>query len=143
MNWGNRLVVVFIVFGAFIGYMVYRSVTTKIDMVTKDYYNEELKYQHVIDATNNANQLEKDILVSVTGREVVIQMPMEKNIRGNILFYCPSDAKNDVRKELSTGMNGSQAFDIALFNEGQYEVKIDWEVEGKKYFSSAAMTVKR
>jgi len=49
MNWGNKLVLVFIVFGAFIGYLVYQAVNTKYDLVSKDYYKDELRYQEKID----------------------------------------------------------------------------------------------
>jgi hypothetical protein len=58
MNWGNKLVVVFIAFALFMGYMVYRALSTKYDLVSKDYYKDELRYQERIDGVKNAVALD-------------------------------------------------------------------------------------
>ena len=42
MNWGNRLVIVFLVFGAGMGFLVYRSIKTNYELVETDYYKHEL-----------------------------------------------------------------------------------------------------
>ncbi|OYZ47929.1 MAG: hypothetical protein B7Y19_07425, partial [Sphingobacteriales bacterium 24-40-4] len=58
MNWGNKLVVVFVAFALFMGYMVYRALSTKYDLVSKDYYKDELRYQERIDGVKNAVALD-------------------------------------------------------------------------------------
>ena len=40
MNWGNKLMLVFIVFALLIGTLVYKSINTKYDLVSKDYYKD-------------------------------------------------------------------------------------------------------
>lgn len=57
MNWGNKLLVTFIVFGAGMGVLVYKSMNTTYELVEKDYYKKELRYQEVIDGSNRANAL--------------------------------------------------------------------------------------
>lgn len=61
MNWGNRLVIVFLVFGAGMGYLVYRSMNTDFELVESDYYKQELRYQNVIDEHNSANALSASV----------------------------------------------------------------------------------
>ena len=54
MNWGRSLILVFIVFAAFMGYLVYRASGTHFDLVSKEYYKDELRYQDKIDGFRNA-----------------------------------------------------------------------------------------
>ena len=53
MNWGNKLLITFLVFGAGISFLVYRSMHTNFELVEKDYYKSELRYQEIIDGTNH------------------------------------------------------------------------------------------
>lgn len=96
MNWGNKLLLTFIVFGAGMTYLVYRSVSTNYELVEKDYYNQELRYQQVIDGTNLANQLSSSVKIEQTDSGISLKLPHEmknKEISGEILFYCAYDQK--------------------------------------------------
>ena len=53
MNWGHKLMIVFIAFAAMMSYLAYRAFKTEFELVDKDYYKNELKYQEVIDGTNS------------------------------------------------------------------------------------------
>ena len=56
-NWGTGIVLSFVAFIIFILYFVYLASTDNKadhDLVTKEYYKEELNYQKEIDAGNNA-----------------------------------------------------------------------------------------
>ena len=62
INWGTGIVLAFIGFIAFIMYFVISMNINKDyqhDLVTDDYYKEELEYQNDIDKEENANNLEK------------------------------------------------------------------------------------
>ena len=56
MNWGNKLLIL-LLFLERMFYLVYRSVNTNFELVEKDYYKSEFRYQQVIDGTNRANSL--------------------------------------------------------------------------------------
>ena len=45
MNWGNRIILVFVCFIAFILSMVTRAFQQDFDLVAEDYYAQELNYQ--------------------------------------------------------------------------------------------------
>jgi hypothetical protein len=94
MSWGNKLLVAFLVFGAMIGYLVFRAVNTNFEMVEKDYYKKELRYQTVIDGNNLANTLASPIQITETTDEIIVQIPGDidsNRISGNIIFYCAYD----------------------------------------------------
>ncbi|MFZ8343681.1 FixH family protein, partial [Staphylococcus aureus] len=54
MNWGYKLLLAFISFALIIGILVYKSINTKYDLVSTEYYKDELRYQDKIDGSGNA-----------------------------------------------------------------------------------------
>jgi FixH len=144
MNWGNKLLLTFIVFGTGMMYLVYRSVNTNYELVEKDYYKSELRYQQVIDGTNLFNQLGTDLKIVQTAGGIMLELPQEmkqKNISGEILFYCAYDQQKDKKFPLQPDENGIQGFQPAAISPGSYTVKINWSTEGKDYFSEKSLTV--
>ena len=57
MNWGYKILLVYVVFVAGIMFLVFKSSSQKMDLVTTDYYAKELKYQQKIDAMNKVQKL--------------------------------------------------------------------------------------
>ncbi len=144
MNWGNKLFLTFIVFGASMMYLVYRSVNTNYELVEKDYYKSELRYQQVIDGTNRVNQLSSAVKIEQTNAGITLELPQEmkeKDIFGDVLFYCAYDQKKDKKFSLQPDTNGVQAFPPTAISPGSYTVKITWSSEGKNYFSEKNLTV--
>lgn len=145
MNWGNKLLLTFIVFASGMGYLIYRSVNTNFELVEKDYYKNELRYQEVIDATNSANALSSQVLLEQTKQgHIILQLPGEmkdKPIAGDVWFYCAYNSGKDKKFELRTDSNGIQSFDTNAINPGNYTVRINWNSDGKKYFTERRLTV--
>src|SRR5205809_3782593 len=79
LNWGHKLILGFLVFAGMMIYLVYQSMDTRYDLVSKEYYNDELKYQQVIDGTNRANGLSSQVTVAQTGNDIIIRLPGEMN----------------------------------------------------------------
>ena len=144
MNFGNKLLVVFAVFAGLMGYMTYRCFSVPVDLVSKDYYKDEIAYQQVIDGTKNANALAGKTTIVQLPSFVDIQLPAEmKNqfVKGTILFYCPSNVANDRHFELSTNGDAHQQLDIKKINKGNYTVKIDWNSNKTHYYSEQTVTI--
>jgi|CXWL01.1.fsa_nt_gi hypothetical protein len=144
MNWGNKLLLTFIVFGAGITYLVYRSVTTNYELVEKDYYKSELSYQQVIDGTNRVNALTSPVKIQQTEDSILLQLPEEmknKNISGNVWFYCAHNAASDKKFELNPAADATQLFSKESLRPGNYTVKISWNDDGKNYYSENSLTV--
>lgn len=144
MNWGNKLLLVFVVFGGGISYMVYRCMETPVDLVSEHYYKDELAYQQVIDGTHQANALSARVALTLTAQGIRIQLPpemREKQVRGTIEFYCPADASRDRSLPLSIGRDGQQDLTIADLKPGHYTVKIAWNTGGIGYFAEQPLIV--
>ena len=144
MNWGNKLLIVFALFAGMMSYMVYRCFNVPVDLVSNEYYKDEIAYQQVIDGTKNANALSTKISIQESQSSISIQLPQEmrsKLIKGKILFYCPSNLENDKKIELSTDLNGKQDIDLKKITKGNYTVKIDWTDNNKLYHTEQPVTI--
>ncbi|MES1215437.1 MAG: FixH family protein [Bacteroidota bacterium] len=144
MNWGYKLMVTFIVFAGMMGYLVYRAFGTNFELVGKDYYKDELRYQQVIDGSDRANLLKTSVEIKQSSDKIILQMPEEmkdKNISGTVLFYCAYDSKKDKNFILTLNNEGTQAFSSGEVTPGTYIVKLNWDSDGKNYYAERKLTV--
>jgi hypothetical protein len=144
MNWGHKLTLVFVVFASGISYLVYRSMNVDTQLVTKDYYKDELRYQQIIDGKNTANSLSSRVAIRLRDKTVSVQMPAEmkdQNVSGSIWFYCASDANKDRHIAIQLDKHAAQEINKAIFQPGVYTVKFDWSSRNKNYYSEETMTI--
>lgn len=115
---------------------MYKATSQKFDLVTNDYYEQELKYQSIIDQSANTARLSTPLTISHTVAELKIGFPAEmKDKKKEIDFYLyyPADAKRDFRKSMNISENEfRQVLPAAM--KGMYELKLSWEVDGVKYY---------
>lgn len=144
MNWGNRLLLVFIVFGVGMCYLVYRSMSTNYEMVESDYYKQELRYQQVIDAHQKANALSSAVKATADAGEIKLQFPDEmknKVLSGEVHFYCGYDSQKDRHISLKTDSTGEQLIPAGKIAPGTYTLKIKWNAESVDYYSEIPLSV--
>ena len=144
MNWGHKIIIVFVLFAAGILTLVIKSINTKVDMVTNDYYAEELKYQQVIDGREQAALLSAPVKIGQTNSKIVVTFPPEMQghrLTGQVLFYRASDSRQDVTVPLHTDLDGLVMISKQHFQKGSYQVKLQWEAAGKKYFQEDNISV--
>lgn len=146
MNWGNKILIVLILFVSGIGYMVYTCVKQKdIELVTKSYYEEEIKYQNVIDKENNYRSLPiKPTIQSEVDNMVVVdfsELDTHNNIRGSIYFFRPSQSELDFKKEIHLDNTGKQLIDNSSIKKGKWLVKMDWTDGEKDYYNEQTIFI--
>ena len=131
MNWGRSLILVFIVFAAFMGYLVYRASGTHFDLVSKEYYKDELRYQDKIDGFRNAAAMEAvQLRVDSTGI-LQIRFPEQmkgKPVQGSLWLYCKTDAGKDLHIPLAEDTTGMRVINLSGKASGKYQAKLHWEV---------------
>lgn len=136
ISWGHKIFFAYTTFAAGILFLAYKASQQDFDLVTDNYYAEELKYQDVIDQKGNVSLLSEPPKISHSVNSVSIQLPNEfaaKNVEGEIYLYCPSDAAKDVRQRFSTG-DGVYRLNLNKDLSGAYELKLSWQANGKKYY---------
>ena len=136
MSWGYKIMFVYIAFVAGIGFLIFKASNQEFDLVTKDYYEQELKYQQVIDQSANASRLSMPLNIEKKEAELKISFPDEmKNKKKLVDFYLyyAADAKRDFRRSFELKENElAQALPVGM--KGMYELKLTWETEGVKYY---------
>jgi hypothetical protein len=144
MNWGYKLLLVFAAFGGMISYMVYRCVQTPVNLVSAEYYRDELVYQDVIDGRKKADALSGKVELKQEGSYISIRFPQEirgSKSDGTIRFYCPSDATKDWKVALSLNPDGTQLVSTKTISPGHYVVKISWETNHSRFYTEEPFIV--
>jgi hypothetical protein len=144
ISWGTKLTIVFVLFAASMSYMVYQCVQTPVNLVSNQYYNDEIAYQQVIDGTNNANTLSTHVTLQQQGNAFVVQLPAQLKsqvIKGYILFYCSSSAVNDKKFALQQGQSTQQVIQTGKIMPGRYIVKTDWWANNIHYHNEQPVTI--
>ena len=136
MNWGHKIIVVFVVFVAGMLFLVYKSSRQNTELVTEDYYAKELVYQQKIDEAKRAAALSAPVKINLINHELVIHFPKDfdaKKITGNVTLYCPSDEKKDLRQSFIV-TDSAVSMKAPANYHGLHYVKINWEAGGVKYY---------
>jgi len=144
LNWGHKLTIVFIAFAAFIFFLIYKTTQSHFDLVSKDYYKDELAYQQVIDGTNLANKLSRGIQVQQQNDQISIQFPQEmkqKKAEGTIFFYCSADSGKDKKINIQLSEEAVQIIPAKDILPGKYVLKINWKTDNQNYYNEQPVTI--
>ncbi len=143
INWGARVALLYIGFVALIITLVYRSMNEDFDLVTKDYYGEEIRYQEVIDAGKNQAALSAPVGFSQAGDEVEVHFPQEfigKEMKGSVQFYAAVNAQWDKTFELHI-QDARATVSVAGMQPATYTLKLKWEEGETPYYQETKFTI--
>ncbi len=142
-NWGTKLIVVYSSFVIFMLGMVTLCLRQHFDLVTPDYYAQELKYQSVIDGQQNSNRLQKSVLIEQNTSGVSVHFPQELSRidSGVIQFYRPDNQIHDFEKLVMGGLD--YAISSTDFVYGLYKVKLIYSSGGLNYFDEQSLFIKK
>ncbi|MEO1051894.1 MAG: FixH family protein [Bacteroidota bacterium] len=146
MNWGTRIVFVFIAFAAIIISMVVISMKQDINLVAEDYYAQEIQYQDQINRMTNNEQLEvkPTLAYDQTTAQAKLVFPVDLISgwkSGEVHFFRPSDASLDTRHKIALDDEGKQVFDLAEFRTGLWKAKITWQSGDKAYYEEITLVI--
>jgi len=117
--------------------LVYCSVKQKIPMVSRNYYEQELKYQDKLNAMNNTSGYDSLFRVRVNAGHIILQLPSALSTSlqdGTAYFYCPSKEALDHKEALHASADGQYTFDRKALQAKRYILKISFTAAGKAYY---------
>ena len=133
-NWGTKLTLFIILFMLLILSFVYRSFQRDVNLVEKDYYPKGLQYQQRIDEMKNARMFQHQVNVKQKAGKLIVYLPSIHPDTGNILFFRPSDKKEDIQRVMPHDSLYQMQFDGKNFKKGHYVLKVYWEESGNKFY---------
>ncbi|ROL59344.1 hypothetical protein D9V86_10775 [Bacteroidetes/Chlorobi group bacterium ChocPot_Mid] len=143
-NWGWGIAVFYSAFVLFLIGNVVFSFFQRTDLVTENYYNDELAYQQTIHKAERAKRLEGNLNIVQGASTIAIQFPEEvkgKKIEGSVLLYRPSDASADRKIRLNVNDNNFQVIDSRQLAKGLWVMKIDWFDGDSTYYNEEKITI--
>lgn len=139
MNWGNKIVIVFVSFVILIITMVVISMKQDIYMVEEDYYKEEIAYEGKMNEIRNGQEWPGRVFVKQEGSVLALGFEGAEKVEGNVHFFRASNANLDFLIPIAEEVN----IPVEKFKVGSWKVSFRWEAEGKKYFKEEQIFIQR
>lgn len=136
MNWGKSIVLVFVLFAAFIGILVTVCLRQDISLVSKDYYKDELEYGRQMQKEINTEQLINRPVIELTRDQMlkVYFSDFGKMENGELILYSPGDITQDRKFPLVKNNDAMQLIPTTSFRKGKYKASMTWTVAGKEFY---------
>ena len=147
INWGTAIVIAFAIFITFILYFVFSvQSNSKYDneLVVEEYYKHDAKFGDEMARVQNAQDLPQKPVITNTSEGITIVFPavfIEKEIKGKVSFYRPSDKKFDFEVPISLSNSSLNVTKEKLLG-GRWDINMEWQYEGKEYLTKEVIYIK-
>ena len=143
MHFGKKITILYLSFVALIVTMVVMCFGQKVELVSDDYYAQELQFQDKITAVNNEKALVGSINHFVDSKAITLTLDsnlLNSNIQGTITFFRPSDSSKDLKVKMNF-INGEQVIDNTALIHGAYKLQLNWVSNKKDYFKEEVIFI--
>ncbi len=142
MNWGKSIVLAFVLFAAFIATLVIICARESVDLVTKDYYHQELQYQKQIDRIDQTATLASKPFIGIEHGMVKVEYADFQKVEDGVLeLFRPSDPLLDKTFALNSSDNSVQFFSTEGMQKGMYRARMKWTMKGEEFFIEQLITL--
>ncbi|TNE53340.1 MAG: hypothetical protein EP338_12455 [Bacteroidetes bacterium] len=141
MNWGKGIILAMGLFISFIVVLIVIFFSNRIDLVSENYYEQEISYESEILARQNWQQSQSEVAFELGEEHLSVKLP---EIEGVTSYKLELYRPNDIEKDLLFEINDTKTFliDRKQLEPGQYEYKIRAAGNGKEYLNSGKYYVK-
>jgi len=145
-SWPVGIAVIYISFVLLLVAFVIFSTFQQVDLVTEDYYDEELKYQQQINRMTRAQSLSKPVewIYNKNKKSLTLKFPSEispREVKGTVLFFRPSDAKQDKLVAINLNTENIQLINTENLTPGLWKLKIFWQTGNIDYYKEGVLVV--
>jgi nitrogen fixation protein FixH len=128
--WPYAIALFFAIFISAMTIWIVFAVQNDHQLVRKDYYEQELKFQNELDSFERAAGANIQISYAQDTRILTFTLPQEAT--GTIYFYRPSNVRSDRQMPLAL-RNGVQTVDVKAFDPGLWQVRLHWSANGAEF----------
>jgi nitrogen fixation protein FixH len=134
IHWGAAAALLYLSFVAGMGYLVYRSMQEKVELVISNYYEHDKLFPEKFEQQLNALNLSEQVKV-IPGNPVTIRFYSARPDKGTVKFYRPADSSLDKTLNLSADRNGIMLINTSDFKPGLWKVILQWKSGDKEFYT--------
>ena len=144
--WPYAIVVAMVLFMGYIAMFVYKAMNQDVDLVSKNYYEQELEYQDHIDKVGRTVAA-GDVALNydAEAQTILLQLPASMKgqvISGRIILFRPSNDKLDQELPLQPGRDLSQLIETAKLEKGLWKVRVNFSAGDETYYTEKTIQIK-
>ena len=141
MDWGKGIVLTIIGFVALIMTMVVISVKMDgIELVTENYYQEEIRYQDRINEFKSADDLDREV-ISFDRKSKIIELDLPNGAKGSLQLFRPSDSTLDQEIKVDVTHSGITQIPLKELKSGYWKIKLNWTENGVDHYQEKKITL--
>ncbi|WP_341651746.1 FixH family protein [Blattabacterium cuenoti] len=136
-NWDTGIVLSLVFFIIFITYIAFFFPHVGSQLVSDRYYEEEMKYQEIINEKKNVSKLPIKIKVSILNSGIkIIFPPVNNDIHGFFTLFRSSSKDLDFTKSFNLLKDSKKILLIPkkFLKKGYYKLIIRWKTDKKFFF---------
>ncbi|MFD2512487.1 FixH family protein [Pontibacter locisalis] len=144
--WPYAIIAAIVLFMSYIAMFVYKAMQQDVDLVSKDYYEQEIKYQDQIDRIDRTKAAgDVAIRYNAEMQGILVQLPesfKNKSVEGKINLFRPSNDKLDQELPLQLGRDLSQLVETAEIEKGLWKVRVSFTAADESYYAEQTIQIK-
>lgn len=146
-SWPYAIVATFVLFASYIGYMVQHALRTTVDLVSPDYYQQELRYQQRMESVARTAALPAPVQVRYEpgAQRLTLALPPAlagQAVQGQVHFFRPSDQALDFTLPFApTGEPRQQQVNTSRLQAGYWRLRLDFTASGQQYFVEKELSI--
>ncbi len=146
-GWPIGIAVFYASFVLFLLAALFLTAMDQDDLVTKDYYAAEQRYQEQIYRQQRTRSLHEKPRLFFSDNEqlLTLSFPEEfpaSSVSGTITFFRPSEADLDHTIAIELDDSGVQLIETAQLQKGRWKVKMLWQARGLEYYQEEVIVVR-
>ncbi|MCC2547806.1 FixH family protein [Hymenobacter sp. BT175] len=146
--WPYAIIAAFVLFAGYIGFMVQQAMRISVDLVSPDYYQQELAYQQRMESVARTAALPAPVQVQYVpaDEQLSLELPASlagQTVQGTLRFFRPSDQKLDFSLPFApTGQPAQQHLSTRKLRPGYWRLRLDFSAGTRQYFVEKELTIK-
>ncbi|MGB5107355.1 MAG: FixH family protein [Candidatus Zixiibacteriota bacterium] len=145
-RWGVGIAVVYGAFVLAVLGTVAASRFQQVDLVSRDYYDKEIKYQEQIEKLKRSRPAESQLAIENNDIEkaLVVRLPAgieAAAVTGKLRLFRPSNASLDRSFDLKFDDTAADRLEYGDLARGMWKIKVDWQLDTLQYYQEEELYI--
>ncbi|WP_347158768.1 FixH family protein [Pontibacter chitinilyticus] len=143
--WPYAIITAMLLFMGYIASFVYQAMNQDVDLVSKNYYEQELAFQDHMNAVDRTKEMgDVAVTYNAEAQTISLQLPKPfsgKRISGKINFFRPSNDKLDFELPFQPDASLYQVLNAAKLEKGYWKVRVNYSADQQTYFTEQRIQI--